>query len=345
MHCCGHGCCSRSKRTSSVHVQNQGGEVVASLWALGGLSLKDFFRRVWSEIQDDDLFSRAAQLAYYFLLALFPLLFFLTSLIGVVIGSGTGLRHSLFNYLSKILPGSAFSVVDTTMNEVSAASSGGKITFGILAALWAASNGMGAITAALNSAYDVTESRPWWKQRLIAIKLTVILSFLIITALFILLYGGRLADTLAMHFGFSDAFSLTWKVIQWPLVLVFMLLAFALIYYEAADIREQKWKWLTPGSAIGVIIWLLVSFGFKIYLHFFDSYSKTYGSLGAVIILMLWLYFTGAAVLVGGEVNSVIEEAEAEAGDPEAKEKGEKAPDDNEHGTRERSNHQLPMAS
>lgn len=283
---------------------------MASLWGFGGLGLTDFLKRVWSEIQEDDVFGRAAQLAYYFLLALFPLLFFLTSVIGVVLGSGTGLRHSLFNYLSKVLPGSAFTLVDTTMYEVSAASSGGKITFGILAALWAASNGMGAITEALNISYDVKESRPWWKQRVIAIKLTIILSVLIIAALILLLYGGKIADWLAMHFGFSLAFSLIWKVVQWPLVLVFMLLSFAMIYYEAPDIRDQKWQWLTPGSVIGVIIWLLVSFGFKTYLHFFDSYSKTYGSLGAVIILMLWLYFTGAAILIGGEINSVIEDAQ-----------------------------------
>jgi membrane protein len=101
-----------------------------------------------------------------------------------------------------------------------------------------------------------------------------------------------------------------------------------LIYYFAPDLREQKWQWLTPGSAIGVALWLLVSIGFRVYLNFFDSYSATYGSLGAVIILMLWLYFTGAAVLIGGEINSEIENAAAEQGEPDAKEKGEKAPDE-----------------
>lgn len=309
---------------------------MASLWTFGGLRLGDLLKRVWAEIQEDDVFGRAAQLAYYFLLALFPLLFFLTSVIGVLLGSGTGLRHSLFNYLSKVLPGSAFTVVDTTMYEVSTASSGGKITFGILAALWAASNGMGAITEALNVAYDVKESRPWWKQRLVAIKLTVMLSVLIISALILLLYGGQIADWLAHVFGLGGAFSIAWKIIQWPLVLLFILLSFALIYYEAPDLRDQKWTWLTPGSAIGVVLWLLVSFAFKVYLHFFDSYSKTYGSLGAVIILMLWLYLTGAAILIGGEINSVIEDATAEAGDPEAKEKGEKAPQDYERGGEDR---------
>ena len=297
---------------------------MSSLWGFGGLSWKELGKRVISEIQSDDVFGRSAQLAYYFLLALFPLLLFLTSVVGIVLGSETGVRQTLFAYLSRILPGSASNLVDSTMYEVSAASGGGKITFGLLAALWAASNGMGAITEALNAAYNVKESRPWWKQRLTAIGLTLVLSILIISALVLVLYGGKIANQIAVTYGFGDAFTFGWKLLQWPLVLAFMLLSFSLIYYLAPDLHEQKWVWITPGSTIGVALWLLVSFGFKLYLHFFDSYSKTYGTLGAVIILMLWLYLTGAAILIGGEVNSEIENAAAEAGDPQAKEKGEK---------------------
>ena len=303
---------------------------MSSLWKFGGLSLKELGKRVIGEIQSDDVFGRAAQLAYYFLLALFPLLLFLTSVIGLVLGSGTGIRHSLFAYFSRVLPGSASNLVDSTMYEVSAASGGGKVTFGLLAALWAASNGMGAVTAALNAAYNVKESRAWWKQRLTAIGLTLVLSVLIISALVLLLYGGKIAEQIAVSYGFGDAFTFGWKWLQWPLLLGFMLVSFSLIYYLAPDIHEQKWVWITPGSMIGVVLWLLVSFAFKLYLHFFDSYSKTYGTLGAVIILMLWLYLTGAAILIGGEVNSEIENAAAEAGDPNAKEKGEKSPGEKE---------------
>lgn len=299
---------------------------MASLWGFGGLTWKDLGKRVLSEVQEDEVFGRSAGLAYYFLLALFPLLLFLTSVIGLLLGSGTGLRHSLFNYLSQVLPGSAFQLVDSTMYEISTASSGAKITLGVLAALWAASNGMGAITQALNVAYDVEESRPWWKQRLTAICLTIALSVLIISALVLLLYGGRLAHFVAGSYGFSEVFTITWKVLQWPMVLAFMLLAFGLIYYLAPDVHDQKWRWVTPGSVTGVALWLLVSFGFKLYLNFFDSYSKTYGALGAVIVWMLWLYLTGAAILIGGELNSEIEHAAAKAGHPDAKEKGEKAP-------------------
>jgi len=299
---------------------------MASLWALGNLSWGALAKRVWKEIQEDEVFGRAAELSYYFLLALFPFLIFLTSIIGMVLGSGTGTRRTLFDYLARVMPPSAYQLISNTMTEVSAASSGGKISFGFLAALWAASNGLSAITTSLNTAYDVKETRPWWKQRLTAIGLTVALSVFIILALVLVVAGGHIADWLAGTFGLGSTFPLAWKIIQWPVVLASMIFAFALIYYFAPDLHEQKWTWLTPGSAIGVVLWLLVSIAFRVYLHFFDSYSATYGSLGAVIILMLWLYFTGTAVLIGGEINSEIEHAAAKQGEPEAKEKGEKAP-------------------
>jgi membrane protein len=309
---------------------------MVSLWGLGGLSWKELGQRVWHEIGEDDVFGRAAQLSYYFLLALFPLLLFLTSLIGILLGSGTGLRHSLFNYLAQVMPPSAFKLVDDTMREVTTSSGGDKLSFGILVALWAGSNGMGAISESLNIAYHVKESRPWWKQRLVAIGLTIALAVIIISALVLVLYGGRIADGLAASYGYGEVFKTTWKILQWPIVLAFMLFAFALIYYQAPDLKEQKWIWITPGSVIAVVLWLLVSFAFRLYLNYFDSYSKTYGTLGAVIILMLWFYLTGAAILVGGEVNSEIENAAAKAGAPGAREKGEKAPGEKErqsHGT------------
>jgi len=317
---------------------------MASLWGFVGLSWGDLGKRVLSEVQKDDVFGRSAQLAYYFLLALFPLLLFLTSIIGLVMGSGTGLRHSLFNYLSQILPGDAFKLIDSTMYEVSAASGGGKVAFGIVAALWAASNGMSAITQALNVAYDVKETRPWWRQRLTAVGLTIALSVLIISALALVLYGERIIDHVAGGYGFGEVFIVTWKVLQWPIALCFMLVAFALIYYLAPDLHDQKWTWVTPGSVMGVGLWLLISFGFRAYLHFFNSYSKTYGTLGAVIILMLWLYLTGVAILVGGEVNSEIEDAAAKAGAPDAKEKGEKAPEEKEKGEVDAANVAQPSA-
>src|SRR6185436_3132413 len=288
-----------------------------SLWKLGGLSWMQLGKRVWTEINEDDVWGRAAQLAYYFLLALFPLLIFLTATLGLMLGAGEGLRTSLFNYLSQVMPGSAFQLVDSTMTEITGSSGAGKLSFGLLATLWAASNGMGAITQSLNAAYDVKDERPWWKQRLVAVALTMALSVLVIGALLLMLVGGRVADALAAHYELGGFFPIAWKTIQWPLIFAFMVTSFALIYYFAPDVRDQKWMWLTPGSTIGVVLWLLVSLGFKLYLHFFNSYSATYGSLGAVIILMLWLYLTGAAILIGSEINSEIEHAAAEAGAPD----------------------------
>src|SRR5437868_454490 len=179
---------------------------MASLWRLGGLSLTQLAKRVGGEIQDDDIFGRAAQLSYYFLLALFPLLLFLTSLLGYFAQAGTQLRAELLNYLGAVVPAQARTLINTTVDEVSRASGGGKLSFGLLAALWAASNGMGAISDALNAAYNVKETRPWWKQRLVAIGLTLALAVLIISALVLVLYGANIAEKVAMSYGFGDAF-------------------------------------------------------------------------------------------------------------------------------------------
>lgn len=301
---------------------------MSSMWALGQLSLGQLGKRVWKEINEDNVFGKAAELSYYFLLALFPLLIFLTSTIGLVLGSGTGTRHALFDYLARIMPASAFQLISSTMTEVTTASGGGKLSFGILAALWAASNGMGAITETLNVAYDVEETRSWLKRRLVAIGLTIALSIFIIAALILVIAGGRIADGLAASYGLGATFPIAWKIIQWPIVLGCLILAFALIYYFAPDIRDQAWKWLTPGAALGVVLWLAASFALRIYLQYFDSYSTTYGSLGAVIILMLWLYLTGVAILIGGEVNAEIEHAAAEVGADDAKPKGAKTAED-----------------
>ncbi|HWS85377.1 MAG TPA: YihY/virulence factor BrkB family protein [Pyrinomonadaceae bacterium] len=300
--------------------------------SLGGLAWKELAKRVYAEVMDDDVLGRSAQLSYYFLLALFPALLFLTSLLGYMAGEDSQLRQGLFDYLAAVLPGEASKLVSQTVTDVTQSSGGGKLSFGILATLWAASNGMGAISESLNAAYDLKESRPWWKVRLTAIGLTLALTLLIVTALVLILYGHDIADAVSVKLGLGSAFATAWKVLQWPLVLVFVLLAFALIYYFGPDSHAQDWKWITPGAIVGVLLWLLISFGFKTYLEFFNSYSATYGSLGAVIILMLWFYFTGTAILVGGEINSEIENEMARQGAADAKEKGEKAPDQKERG-------------
>jgi membrane protein len=272
------------------------------------LQLKKFIGRLWTRINDHDIFGRAAQLSYYFLLALFPLLLFLMSLLGYFAQAGSDLRTKLLTYLATVMPYSAVTLVRTTLDEISQSASGGKISIGIMAAVWAASNGMGAISETLNVAYGVKERRPWWKVRLISIGLTIMLAILIVVALAIVLYGGRIGDAIAGHFGFSNVFTLAWKILQFPIALLFILLTFDLIYYFAPDDRRRRRNWWNVGAITAVVLWLLVSFCFRLYLHFFNSYSVTYGSLGALIILMLWFYFTGLAILIGGEINSELEQ-------------------------------------
>jgi membrane protein len=270
--------------------------------------MKDFTwreraKRLSARINDDGIFGRAAQLSYYFLLALFPLLLFLVTLLGYFAQAGTQLRYKLLSYLATVMPSAAVTLVHTTLDEISTARGGGKLSLGLLAALWAASNGMGAISETLNIAYKVKETRPWWKVRLVSVFLTVALAILIICALAIILYGGTIGDAVAGRYGLSDPFRITWRILQWPIALAFVLATFNLIYNFAPNLRPDERRWFTPGAIVGVGLWLLVSFGFRVYLHYFNSYSVTYGSLGALIVLMLWFYFTGVAILVGGEVN------------------------------------------
>ena len=270
------------------------------------MNWQDFAGRLWERVEEHDTLGRAAQLSYYFLLALFPLLLFLVTLLGYFAHAGSQLRNTLLGYVATVMPWSAVQLVHNTLDEINRSKGGGKLSFGLVAALWAASTGMGAISQTLNVAYHVKETRAWWKVRLVSILLTIALSILIVVALAIVLYGGRIGDAFAVHLGFSRAFNITWKILQWPIALFFLLIGFNLIYYFAPDLRRRNRKWSTPGAVVAVVLWLLISFGFRIYLHFFNTYSLTYGSLGALIVLMLWFYLTGAVILIGGEINSEI---------------------------------------
>ena len=278
-------------------------------------NLSRLVARVVQRVRDHEIFGRAAQLSYYFLLALFPLLLVLINVLGYMAQEGTAFRERLLLYLAALMPRSAIALVRTTLDEISNASGSGKLSFGLLAALWAASNGVGAISGTLNTAYNVKERRPWWRVRLICVFLTVALAILILAALAIVLYGGTIGEALAARYGFGDFFTSLWTIVQWPIALVFVLTTFDLIYNFAPDLPPGARSWITPGAFVGVGLWLLVSFGFRLYLSFFDSYSVTYGSLGAVIVLMLWFYLTGVAILIGGEVNSEVGRKKAQKAD------------------------------
>jgi membrane protein len=278
-----------------------------SLWKFGGLTPLKLTQLAITKIGEDELSTRSAALSYYFILALFPMLLFLVSLVGVFAGPGSQLRDSIISGLGRLAPGSASELVHSVVNQTFKSSSGLKLAMGLLGALWAASGGMGAVVVSLNVVYRVKETRAWWKQKLTIIGLTLALAALIVVALVLVLYGGKIGQLLATQIGLSDVFRIAWKVLQWPFSFAAMFLSFSIIYYFGPNLGERKWYWVTPGAVAGVALWLVASLGFRLYLQFFNSYSATYGSLGAVIILMLWLYITGFAVLIGGELNWIIE--------------------------------------
>ena len=314
----------RSIRHRKARTGNEGEPPPPSLWAFGGLPPLRLMKRVWKEYNEDDVGSHAAQLAYYFMLALFPAMLFLLTLIGLIAHGNPSFQQQLFAYLARLAPGSASELVGKTIQEVTQAAGGLKLTFGIVFTIWSAMGGIVAIMTSLNAAYDVNEGRPLWKRYGIALGLTIALSVLAIVALAVVLFGGRIADYLGSHLHLGSVAVTTWTVVQWPLAFALMAFAFALIYYFAPDVKEQKWYWITPGSLLGVVIWLGASALFRLYLAYFNNYAETYGSIGAVIILMLWLYITGTSIMLGGEVNSEIEHAAAELGRADAKAEGEK---------------------
>ena len=300
-------------------------EQVQSIWHLGGLSAVQLGKRVWAEIDHDNVFSRASELAYNFLFAVFPLLLFLLGLLGIFASQAPALKQELISAFARVLPGDAYTLISKTLDEVVKSSGGGKMTLGIALGLWSAMGGTTTMMSLLNEAYHVRESRSWIKFRAIALGLTAATSALVIAALVIVLFGGHIVASIAQHVGLGNTALLAWRVLQWPAALSFMISAFSLIYFYGPDIKEQHWYWITPGSIVGVLLWLVSSFGFRIYLHFFNSYSKSYGSLGAVMILLIWFYVTGFAFMIGGVINAQIEHAAAKRGHPEAKAPGEKA--------------------
>jgi membrane protein len=280
-------------------------------WSLNGVGPKKFALMLYEQIMNDDVFGYAAQLSYYFLFSLFPLLLCLTVLLGFFAETGSTLRTNLLNYLAQVMPESANELVVKTLDEISNSASGSKFSIGLLAALWTASSGMGAIISSLNVAYNVVDSRPWWRTRLVSIALTIVFGVMIVISAALIFYGGTIAEKVALGLGFNVIFTTVWKLLQLPLVFLFVLFSFSLVYHFGPDLKRHRWQLLTPGAVVALILWLIVSHGFRYYLHYFNSYSKTYGSLGAVIILLLWFYLTGAAILIGGEINSELEKIQS----------------------------------
>lgn len=286
-----------------------------SLWNLQGIPIRVVVRRTWKSIMEDRIFGHSAELGFYFLFALFPTLFSASSVLGLIARSASKIYDQLLDYLALVLPTQALGAVLHTFNETTAAASSGKLTFGLVAAIWSASVGVSAIQDVLNAVYKLEGRRSYLRARLNAIGLTIILTAIVSLCLasmfgadfFAALAGRHIHEVLVRGAAMTAV-----RVAGWIVATALLALAFAVVYYCAPDLKTRCWHWLTPGGAVGIVGWLLASLGLRIYLHYYNNYSVTYGSLGAVIILLTWFYIAGLMLLVGAEINSEIEAAAAE---------------------------------
>jgi len=297
-----------------------------SLWDLQGVPIRVIAKRTWDSTWNDNLFGSAAELGYWFLFALFPTLVSASSIIGLAVRHAAANYDRLLHYMSLVIPPSAYTIVFQTFNEITAASNGGKVTFGLALALWAASAGFSAIQDSMNAVYKVKETRPYWKARLAAVWITTLLSLLttaILAALLAADYFGHLASLHIYHHLLATIVVVAIRILGWAVATGLLALLFSLIYYWAPDVKRRQWRWLTPGAAMGIVGWVVASLGLRVYLHFFNSYTTTYGSLGAVIILLTWFYLSGLMLLLGGEVIFV---NDAAATEKRLKEQGEVPP-------------------
>jgi membrane protein len=273
---------------------------------LVALSWTELARRTWRESMDDDVLGLAAQLSYYFFLALFPAILFLLAVASFFPLSA--LTDDLGRSLGPFVSPQVLELIQDQMHRLGNNQSGGLLTLGVLGALWSSSAAIVSIVGALNRAYDIEEGRPWWKVRLIAIGLTLGLALLVLIALSLVLVGPTVAEKLARTTGWGATFEWAWLILQWPLVFVLIAFGIGLTYYFGPD-ADQDWVWITPGAVAATILWLVISLLFKLYVANFTDYEGSYGAVGGVIVVLLWFYLSGIAILTGAELNAEIEHA------------------------------------
>ena len=285
-------------------------------------SWPDLLRRTLSEaFFTDNCLGLSAQLAYYFFFSLFPAL-----LVALAIASFFPLAELVdeaVRLVGPFAPPEVLTLVTDQLRKLSEGDQGGLLTVGMFAAVWSSSSAMTAIIDTLNQAYDVDEGRPWWKVRFIAIVLTVGVAVFILIATTLVVAGPAIAAYLADWWYLGEVYEWTWKVLQWPFAFLLVSTAIGLIYYYAPDV-EQEWMWLIPGAVLGTLLWLLATLGFRYYVVNLGSYTETYGALGAVMVLLLWFYLSGLAILIGAELNAEIEHASPAGKKPGEKVKGQR---------------------
>jgi membrane protein len=281
------------------------------------LTWTELVKRTVRETISDNALGLAAQLAFYFLLALVPAIAFV---VAVASFFPPQLVDGMVSSLGGLAPPDVVRILREQLNSLAGGSNGGILTAGLLMALWSSSAAIVSIIDAMNRAYDIDEGRPWWQVRLTAIALTVGLAVFVVVAFALVMVGPSIADRLVSNGQLGSAFAWTWKILQWPVVVTLIAVAIACINYFAPN-AEQDWAWVTPGAVLATLLWLVASLLFKFYLANFADYNATYGSLGGVVVLMLWFYISGMAILIGAEMNAEIEHAS-----PYGKDPGEKVP-------------------
>jgi membrane protein len=278
----------------------------------------EILKRTFTSTNKDDVLAFAGTLAYSFFFALFPALIFLVALASFF--PLHGLIDQLMSRAGTMAPPQMMQLIADQLKKLSNSNNGGLLTFGIVLTIFSASGGMTAVIDALNHAYDIQEGRSWWKVRVTAVGLVVMLGIFTLVSLALIMVGPALAGRLANAVGLGPEFAIAWKIVEWPIAFVLVALGIGIVYWKAPD-AEQDWVWITPGSLVATLLWVIASFGFRVYLEHFDSYNKTYGALGGIMIMLLWLYITGLVLLVGAEMNAEIEHAS-----PYGKNPGEKRP-------------------
>ncbi|HBP87411.1 MAG TPA: YihY/virulence factor BrkB family protein [Nitrospirales bacterium] len=263
----------------------------------------DLTKEVWAASYEDDVFGRAAQLGFYFLLALFPALLGVTAIIGML--PSQVVLPTVMPYAQKVLPAESLILVERYVEQVIQGSGGGVFSLSLLGALWAASWGMMAIINTLNAVYGVKETRPLWKAGVTAVLLTIGAAVFVITSLILILAGEQVSYWVADVTGMNWWVTFGWPLSEWPIIVLLLLVAINLIYYWAPNI-DHKWQWVNPGSALAVFLWIILSLGLKVYVENFINYNAVYGSITGVIILMMWLYVSGLTLLIGGELNFIL---------------------------------------
>jgi membrane protein len=270
-----------------------------------GVSAFELSKRTIKETIDDDCVGIAAQLAYYFALALFPALLFVVALASYL---PYDVVDDVVAALAPIAPAEVLDLIRQQLESIVAGSAPNILTIGVLGALWSSSGAMTTILSALNKAYDIPETRPWWKVRLVAIGLTISLAVFVLLSFTIIVAGPNFGHYVASWVGLGDAFDMAWRLLRWPVVFALATTGIAMVFYYAPD-ADQDWIWITPGSILTTVLWVLFSLGFRLYVTRVGDITATYGALAGAAILLLWLYLSGLALLIGGELNSEIEHA------------------------------------